>query len=177
MAEILDAALVRSGTWGSLWLDGEQVAECYGCQIKLSKTKEDVARCRTLVAGKKLTGISGTGHAVVAITDASDNILWSYHIWVPEINPTTDDNLLTYAIPATSIGSGSTYQVMPIALGAMNKASVTTSGTGDNTTNPQSFGLYYQWGRKDPLGRPSTVTASGDSYVATTFYGLSGITK
>ena len=27
MAEILDAALVRSGTWGSLWLDGEQVAE------------------------------------------------------------------------------------------------------------------------------------------------------
>lgn len=42
MAEILDAALVRSGTWGSLWLDGEQVAECYGCQIKLNKTKEDV---------------------------------------------------------------------------------------------------------------------------------------
>ena len=122
-------------------------------------------------------GISGNGNAVVAITDASDNILWSYHIWVPEINPTTDDNLLTYAIPATSIGSGSTYQVMPIALGAMNKASVTTSGTGDNTTNPQSFGLYYQWGRKDPLRRPSTVTASGDSYVATTFDGLSGITK
>ena len=37
------------------------MAECYGCQIKLNKTKEDVARCRTLVAGKKLTGISGTG--------------------------------------------------------------------------------------------------------------------
>lgn len=124
-----------------------------------------------------ITGINGNGNAVVAITDASDNILWSYHIWVPEINPTTDDNLLTYAIPATSIGSGSTYKVMPIALGAMNKATVTTTGTGDNTTNPKSFGLYYQWGRKDPLGRPSTVTASGDSYVATTFDGLSGITK
>ena len=52
MAEILDAALVQSGTWGSLWLDGEQVAECYGCQIKVNKTKEDVARCRTLAAGK-----------------------------------------------------------------------------------------------------------------------------
>ena len=116
-----------------------------------------------------ITGINGNGNAVVAITDASDNILWSYHIWVPEINPTTDDNLLTYAIPATSIGSGSTYKVMPIALGAMNKATVTTTGAGDNTTNPKSFGLYYQWGRKDPLGRPSTVTASGDTYVATTF--------
>ena len=124
-----------------------------------------------------ITGINGNGNAVVAITDASDNILWSYHIWVPEINPTTDDNLLTYAIPATSIGSGSTYKVMPIALGAMNKATVTTTGTGDNTTNPKSFGLYYQWGRKDPLGRPSTINASGDSYVATSFDGLSGITK
>lgn len=44
MAEVLDAALVRSGTWGQLWLDGELAAECYGCQIKLNKTKEDVAR-------------------------------------------------------------------------------------------------------------------------------------
>ena len=73
MAEILDAALVRSGTWGSLWLDGEQVAECYGCQIKLTKTKEDVARCRTLVAGKKLTGISGTG--TVRIYNATSRLI------------------------------------------------------------------------------------------------------
>ena len=73
MAEILDAALVRSGTWGSLWLDGEQVAECYGCQIKLNKTKEDVARCRTLVAGKKLTGISGTG--TVRIYNATSRLI------------------------------------------------------------------------------------------------------
>ena len=124
-----------------------------------------------------ITGISGNGNAVVAITDASDNILWSYHIWVPEINPTTDDNLLTYAIPATSIGSGSTYEVMPIALGAMNKATVAVDGTATTESNAKSFGLYYQWGRKDPLGRPSTITASGDSYVATSFVGLSGITK
>lgn len=73
MAEILDAALVRSGTWGSLWLDGEQVAECYGCQIKLNKTKEDVARCRTLVTGKKLTGISGTG--TVRIYNATSRLI------------------------------------------------------------------------------------------------------
>ena len=62
-----------SGTWGSLWLDGEQVAECYGCQIKLSKTKEDVTRCRTLVAGKKLTGISGTG--TVQIYNATSRLI------------------------------------------------------------------------------------------------------
>ena len=122
-----------------------------------------------------VTGIAGTGNAVVAITDASDNILWSYHIWVPEIDPTA--GLLTYAIPSASNGSGSTYEVMPIALGAMNKASVAVDGTATDATNAKSFGLYYQWGRKDPLGRPGTITASGDSYVATSFVGLSGITK
>ena len=46
MSDILNAAEVRSGTWGELWLDGEQVAECYGCQIKVNKTKDDVTRCR-----------------------------------------------------------------------------------------------------------------------------------
>ena len=49
------------------------VAECYGCQIKLSKTKEDVTRCRTLVAGKKLTGISGTG--TVRIYNATSRLI------------------------------------------------------------------------------------------------------
>ena len=73
MPEILEAALVRSGTFGSLWLDGELVAECYGCQAKLNKTKEDVARCRTLVAGKKMTGLSGTGS--VRIYNATSRLI------------------------------------------------------------------------------------------------------
>lgn len=73
MPEILETALVRSGTFGSLWLDGELVAECYGCQAKLNKTKEDVARCRTLVAGKKMTGLSGTGN--VRIYNATSRLI------------------------------------------------------------------------------------------------------
>ena len=116
-----------------------------------------------------VTGISGHGNAVVAITNDADSILWSYHIWVPEIDPTA--GLLTYAIPSASNGSGSTYEVMPIALGAMNTVAAGATATVD------SYGLYYQWGRKDPLGRPGAITASGDSYVATSFDGLSGITK
>lgn len=70
---VLDSTRVRSGTWGSLWLDGEQVAECYGFQAKVNKTKEDVARCRTLVAGKKLTGVSVTG--TVRIYNATSRLL------------------------------------------------------------------------------------------------------
>lgn len=73
MSEILDAAQVRSGTWGSLWLDGEQVSECYGCQIKVNKTKDDVTRCRTLIAGKKMTGVSITG--TVRIYNATSRLI------------------------------------------------------------------------------------------------------
>ena len=73
MSEILSAAEVRSGTWGELWLDGEQVAECYDCQIKVNKSKEDVQRCRTLVAGKKMTGVSVTG--TIRIYNATSRLI------------------------------------------------------------------------------------------------------
>ena len=61
MSEVLEATLVRSGTGGSLWLDGEQAAECYGCQAKISKNKEKVSRCGTLIEDHKVTAVSGTG--------------------------------------------------------------------------------------------------------------------
>ena len=73
MPDILNSAQVRSGTWGSLWLDGEQVAECYGFQCKVNKTKEDVPRCRTLVNGKKVTAVAITGS--VRIYNATSRLI------------------------------------------------------------------------------------------------------
>ena len=73
MHDILNSAQVRSGTWGSLWLDGEQVAECYGFQCKVNKTKEDVPRCRTLVNGKKVTAVAITGS--VRIYNATSRLI------------------------------------------------------------------------------------------------------
>ena len=73
MSNVLDSKLVRSGTWGALWMDGEQVAECYGFQLKINKNKEDVPRCRTLVSGKKLTGVSLTGS--VKLYNATSRLL------------------------------------------------------------------------------------------------------
>lgn len=73
MSDVLDSKLVRSGTWGALWMDGEQVAECYGFQLKINKNKEDVPRCRTLVSGKKLTGVSLTGS--VKLYNATSRLL------------------------------------------------------------------------------------------------------
>ena len=73
MPDILNPAEVRSGTFGELWLDGEQVSECFGCQIKVNKTKEDVSRCRTLIAGKKMTGVAITG--TVRIYNATSRLI------------------------------------------------------------------------------------------------------
>lgn len=73
MSDILNVSEVRSGTWGQLWLDNEQVAEAYGCQIKVNKTKEDVARCRTLINGKKMTAVSITG--TVRIYNATSRLI------------------------------------------------------------------------------------------------------
>lgn len=73
MSDILNAAEVRSGTWGQLWLDGDQVAEAYGCQIKVNKTKDDVTRCRTLINGKKMTAVAITG--TVRIYNATSRLI------------------------------------------------------------------------------------------------------
>ena len=52
---------VIAGTWGQVWLDGEQVAECYGAQAKVSADKEKVAMCGRLMDAHKVMGLSGTG--------------------------------------------------------------------------------------------------------------------
>lgn len=57
----MNPALVRSGTWGELWIDGEKVAECYGFTLKAKKEKEKVPLCRVMVTGHKVTSVSVTG--------------------------------------------------------------------------------------------------------------------
>ena len=69
------------------------------------------------------------GNALIALKDADDNILWSWHIWSTDYNPDT-----TYDTYGTAI-------LMDRNLGALRK------DAGDNSF----YGLYYQWGRKDPF--------------------------
>ncbi len=52
---------IMSGTWGEVWLDGDYVSECYGCQAKASYTKEDINLCKQMATDKKTTAIAYTG--------------------------------------------------------------------------------------------------------------------
>ena len=85
------------------------------------------------------------GNALIAAKNALGEIVWSWHIWVPD----DDIDHGTYDI------SNSTRELMDRNLGAL-----VVAGSGDVKAN----GLMYQWGRKDPfLG----IAAQGSSTIAT----------
>lgn len=82
----------------------------------------------------------GTGNALIAATNASGDIIWSWHIWKPEED-----------IIELPVESG--VKAMNLNLGALL----------ENPNDVSSYGLLYQWGRKDPLpGSP--ILNEGTTY-------------
>ena len=80
------------------------------------------------------------GHAVIAAKDASGKILWSWHIWVPE----------------TPVQTGSFGGIMGDDLMDRNLGALVATTDTEASVDPRSYGLMYQWGRKDPF------TAAGE---------------
>lgn len=76
------------------------------------------------------------GNGVIAAFDKNDNILWSWHIWI------TDDPTINLHHVANA-----NYKLMDRNLGAIST----------EVDNPESYGLYYQFGRKDPFLGASIV--------------------
>lgn len=84
------------------------------------------------------------GNALVAIKDESGNILWSWHIWLTDM---PDECIYNYK----DTEAAEQIVVMDRNLGA-------TATTPDDGA---SYGLLYQWGRKDPFiggGQKSTLS-------------------
>ena len=77
------------------------------------------------------------GNAVIAAKDASDNVLWSWHIWL------TDQ-------PQEQTYYNNAGTMMDRNLGAI---SATPGDVG-------ALGLLYQWGRKDPFLGSSSISSS-----------------
>lgn len=87
------------------------------------------------------------GNALIAVKDADDNILWSWHIWVVDFDP--EETQQTYKSGAI---------MMDRNLGA---TSVIPIWNGAETTDYTTYGLYYQWGRKDPFPYIGSIVPSG----------------
>ena len=77
------------------------------------------------------------GNALIGAYDANDNLIWSWHIWVTNNDPMAAENTFT-------IGG---VTMMDHNLGA----DTNNEGNTDGDAIGRSYGMYYQWGRKDPL--------------------------
>lgn len=86
------------------------------------------------------------GNALIAVKDAKDNILWSWHVWTTSYNP--EEENITY--PDGSV-------MMDRNLGAKSN--------GDDDPY-HSYGMFYQWGRKEPLimSDDATSTSNASTY-------------
>ena len=79
------------------------------------------------------------GNAILAAFDSSNNILWTWHIWLTD----TPDDVVT-----------GDYTVMDRNLGA-TYVPTSTSETWSAAKRLATYGFYYQWGRKDHQGPSS----------------------
>ena len=102
------------------------------------------------------------GNAVLAAYNASGEILWSWHIWVVK---SADNPLTGYS----TCSNGVTF--MNKNLGAFANHN---GNSEDTDLIHRSYGLYYQWGRKDPFPRPYAYNCSGGNNERT--YNASGST-
>lgn len=85
------------------------------------------------------------GNVKIGARDKAGNIIWSWHIWV------TDQPL--------NQGYSNGYVALDRNLGA-----VTTDYKTFQPARSQWSGLYYQWGRKDPIFRPTVDTSVGGEH-------------
>lgn len=83
------------------------------------------------------------GNALIGAYDTHDNLLWSWHIWGANYDPDAEDGTL-------ALGDD---EMMTRNLGALDNSTETAE------SKLRSYGLYYQWGRKDPFAGPSAYTA------------------
>ena len=152
-------------------------------------TKDLVTNVALASDGRSLTFEVGRqnirqGNAVVGILDASERIIWSWHIWVTAYK--LGDDLVTVSDRRVS----GTYTIMPVNLGwcstsgeaqtyAGREVLVKFAQEGRNgkeatvafvqrafaKTGLQNTGNcpYYQWGRKDPM-RPAGDNVEDKAY-------------
>ena len=186
----LQAMLGSSSTLTAdvLWQDAENVLTT--ADVKLDKANGLL----TVKASKKKAG-----NAVVALYPKASkdrgSILWSWHIWVTTYSPSGIVKNLSgtltpnTAYPNASAGGqvhtyGPEYMrvnsgkvIMDRNLGATKSYNGRVPAANDATAD-QAFGLFYQWGRKDPFPRANGTTIDATTAKANTIpiYGPDGTT-
>lgn len=122
---------ITAADW--LWATGEQSATSF--------TEADVPVYSVSMSGGNIffrVKPNAKGNVIIAATNDSGEIVWSWHLWVTPEDPREDPTHYT---------RGETWQLMDRNLGALS----------NDEGDVNSYGLYYQWGRKDPFPGASKV--------------------
>ena len=98
------------------------------------------------------------GNAVIAAKNSDDKIIWSWHIWIPST-----------AIETATFGLFD-HELMDRNLGALVAAKA------GEAAPVESFGLTYQWGRKDPFVSAAATSGSSNAALAGTAPALAAAT-
>ena len=136
LADVADAVVL----WES-WNDNSEVTP--GSVLTSASYAEDYIILHTPDALKP-------GNAVIAARAEDGKVLWSWHIWIPET-----------AIQTSGYGGIMGTELMDRNLGAL----VATAAT-DSQIDVRSYGLMYQWGRKDPYTAAGSFNSSGPATYA-----------
>ena len=102
------------------------------------------------------------GNAVIGLEDAAGRVVWSWHIWVPKDDPLDPEKQMVYKTenerPMVNTVGYTNSGAPPIETRFMdrNLGAISAFPSGEiNSSNEieaqQSGGMFYQWGRKDPL--------------------------
>lgn len=140
-----------------LWTSNKDLIQ----NIKLDNSCGDLNRAYIKLKRK----LGTTGNALVSIENSTTGeIYWSWHIWVPNDSPTTStftyttetERPMLNTVGYTNSGASPlTTQFMDRNLGAIYSfpSDITNLPTDPVLINKakKSGGLFYQWGRKDPL--------------------------
>ena len=103
------------------------------------------------------------GNALIAAYNNQDEIVWSWHIWVTENESANVSNAVVYSTYAWNERQIFTnvrvpgYAIMPCNLGALKNEPASV-----DVLDPDTHGMLYQWGRKDPFP-PANTTGANDS--------------
>lgn len=101
----------------------------------------------------KVTTSGQLGNALVAVCDAAGEILWSYHIWVSDAADIVMKNLADLSAEDENFEYRPEATLLDRNLGA----------TSTEVKDRNAYGLFYQWGRKDPFPRNLQATRPGGS--------------
>lgn len=122
---------ITAADW--LWATGEQSATSF--------TEADVPVYSVSMSGNNIffrVKPNAKGNVIIAATNESGEIVWSWHLWVTPEDPREDPTHWT---------RNDAWTMMDRNLGALS----------NDEGDVNSYGLYYQWGRKDPFPGASKV--------------------